>query len=205
MLDGVGEVHVGRAVGLLGEPVAHARLEPQAEIAKMTALVARSMDWVEDMHTNLWVFPRGMKRDGGLGKGSIEWTSKYGSVVASIYEGGTADGMNEKGLVVNELALVERHIAEGLSPVDATHKAMDEVSGAVIAIALVLVTLLPYAIRMSGALYLCAALALGGMFLVYAVQLYRDYSDLLARATLKYSIVYLAALFSALLIDHYWR
>ena len=71
--------------------------------------------------------------------------------------------------------------------------------------ALVAVTLLPYAIRMSGALYLLAALALGGMFLVYAVQLYRDYSDELARATFKYSIFYLATLFSALLIDHYWR
>ena len=71
--------------------------------------------------------------------------------------------------------------------------------------ALVAVTLLPFAIRMSGLLYLAAALALGGMFLVYAVQLYRDYSDQLARATFKYSIWYLAALFSALLIDHYWR
>ena len=39
----------------------------------------------------------------------------------------------------------------------------------------------------------------------YAVQLYRDYSDQLARATFRYSIYYLAALFSALLIDHYWR
>ena len=71
--------------------------------------------------------------------------------------------------------------------------------------ALVAVTLLPYAIRMSGELYLVAALALGGVFLLYAVQLYRDYSDALARATFKYSIYYLAALFSALLIDHYWR
>src|SRR6478736_6994123 len=60
-------------------------------------VTGRSMDWVEDMQTNLWVFPRGMKRDGGLGKGSLEWTSKYGSIVASVYEGGTADGMNEKG------------------------------------------------------------------------------------------------------------
>ena len=39
----------------------------------------------------------------------------------------------------------------------------------------------------------------------YAVQLYRDYSDALARATFRYSICYLAALFSALLVDHYWR
>jgi protoheme IX farnesyltransferase len=71
--------------------------------------------------------------------------------------------------------------------------------------ALVAVTLLPFAIRMSGYLYLVAALGLGGWFLLYAVQLYRDYSDLLARATFKYSIWYLAALFSALLADHYWH
>ena len=70
-------------------------------------VTGRSMDWIEDMQTNLWLFPRGMKRDGGLGNGSLEWTSKYGSVVTSIYEGGTADGMNEKGLVANLLYLVE--------------------------------------------------------------------------------------------------
>jgi len=70
-------------------------------------VTGRSMDWVEDMQTNLWIFPRGMKRDGGLGKGSLEWTSKYGSVVASVYEGGTADGMNEKGFVSNLLYLSE--------------------------------------------------------------------------------------------------
>lgn len=70
-------------------------------------VTGRTMDWVEDMHTNLWVFPRGMKRDGGLGKGSLQWTAKYGSVVASVYEGGTADGMNEKGFVANLLYLAE--------------------------------------------------------------------------------------------------
>ena len=70
---------------------------------------------------------------------------------------------------------------------------------------LVAVSLLPYAIRMSGLLYLAAALVLGGVFLVHAIRLWRNYSDALARATFKYSIVYLAALFSALLVDHYWR
>jgi len=69
---------------------------------------------------------------------------------------------------------------------------------------LVGVSLLPFAIRMSGFIYLAAAVALGGLFLAYAVQLYKDYSDALARATFRYSIVYLAALFSALLVDHYW-
>lgn len=70
-------------------------------------VTGRTMDWREDLQSNLWIFPRGMKRDGGLGEGSLEWTSKYGSVVASIYEGGTADGMNEKGLVANLLYLAE--------------------------------------------------------------------------------------------------
>jgi penicillin V acylase-like amidase (Ntn superfamily) len=74
-------------------------------------VTGRSMDWVEDMQTNLWIFPRGMKRDGGLGKGSLEWTSKYGSVTASVYEGGAADGMNEKGFVANLLYLAESEYA----------------------------------------------------------------------------------------------
>ena len=70
-------------------------------------------------------------------------------------------------------------------------------------VVLVLVTMLPFAIRMSGFLYLAAALALGGVFLAYAFRLYRNYSDSLARATFRYSILYLTALFSALLVDHY--
>jgi len=65
------------------------------------------------------------------------------------------------------------------------------------------VTLLPFAIGMSGLLYLAAAMVLGLVFLTYAVELYRRYSDPLSRATFKYSIFYLAALFSALLVDHY--
>jgi heme o synthase len=65
------------------------------------------------------------------------------------------------------------------------------------------VTLLPYAIRMSGALYLVAALVLGGVFIGYALRIYTSYSDALAQKTFRYSIVYLAALFAALLVDHY--
>jgi protoheme IX farnesyltransferase len=71
--------------------------------------------------------------------------------------------------------------------------------------ALLGVTLLPFAIRMSGLPYLVAAVALGALFLGYAVALYRCYSDALARRTFRFSIVYLAALFSALLLDHYWH
>jgi protoheme IX farnesyltransferase len=68
---------------------------------------------------------------------------------------------------------------------------------------LVATTTLPFVVRMAGWLYLAAALALGGIFIGYAWRLYRVYSDRLARATFSYSIVYLAALFAALLVDHY--
>jgi protoheme IX farnesyltransferase len=72
-------------------------------------------------------------------------------------------------------------------------------------VALAAVTLLPYAVRMSGLFYLASALVLGGVFIGYALRLRVAYSDALARRTFRYSIVYLAALFSALLVDHYVR
>ena len=65
------------------------------------------------------------------------------------------------------------------------------------------VSLLPFVIRMSGWLYLAAALVLGGVFVAYAVRIYRTYSDALAQKTFRYSILYLALLFAALLVDHY--
>jgi protoheme IX farnesyltransferase len=65
------------------------------------------------------------------------------------------------------------------------------------------VSLLPYAIRMSGLPYFAAALVLGGIFVLYALRIYAAYSDALAQKTFRYSIVYLAALFAALLLDHY--
>ena len=64
-------------------------------------------------------------------------------------------------------------------------------------------TALPFIIRMSGALYLTAALALGVGFIWYAWKLYRDYTDAWAKKTFAYSLWYLAALFAALLVDHY--
>lgn len=70
-------------------------------------ITGRSMDWSEDMHSDLWVFPAGIKRDGAAGPKSISWTSKYGSLTVSGYSAGTADGMNEKGLVANLLYLAE--------------------------------------------------------------------------------------------------
>ena len=64
-------------------------------------------------------------------------------------------------------------------------------------------TLLPFIDGMSGVVYLVAAVILGAMFSGYAWRLLRSYSDALARRTFRFSIVYLAALFAALLVDHY--
>jgi len=64
-------------------------------------------------------------------------------------------------------------------------------------------SLLPFAYGMSGSIYLASALALSGTFVAYAVRLYVNYSDALARSTFRYSIAYLALLFAALLADHY--
>lgn len=70
-------------------------------------ITGRSMDWMEDMNSDLWAFPQGMTRNGAAGPQSISWTSKYGSLIVSGYNAGTADGMNEKGLVANMLYLDE--------------------------------------------------------------------------------------------------
>lgn len=70
-------------------------------------VTGRSLDWPETMDSELWVFPRGMDRDGAAGPQSVTWTSKYGSLIVSTYESGSIDGMNEKGLVMNGLYLVE--------------------------------------------------------------------------------------------------
>src|SRR5580698_2358767 len=70
-------------------------------------ITARSMDWKMDVLTNLLIFPRGMQRSGEAGPNSVHWTSKYGSVIASGYDISITDGLNEAGLNVNLLWLVE--------------------------------------------------------------------------------------------------
>lgn len=64
-------------------------------------------------------------------------------------------------------------------------------------------TLLPFMVRMSGPFYLACAVVLSGMFIMYSWRLYREYSDALARKLFRFSILYLALLFGALLIDHW--
>lgn len=68
---------------------------------------------------------------------------------------------------------------------------------------LLISTILPFVIGMSGWLYLVSALILGIIFLSYAWRLYCEYSDELARSMFRYSILYLSLLFAALLVDHW--
>lgn len=65
------------------------------------------MDWAEDLGSELWIFPRGIKRNGEAGVGTPQWQAKYGSVITSAYNIASADGINEKGLVMNMLYLAE--------------------------------------------------------------------------------------------------
>jgi penicillin V acylase-like amidase (Ntn superfamily) len=83
------------------------------ETGNATFITGRTMDWMDPTaQTALWAFPKGMKRDGGVGANPIKWTSKYGSIATSFYDIGTADGMNEAGLVANILYLKETEWAD---------------------------------------------------------------------------------------------
>ena len=70
-------------------------------------VTGRTMDWKENLKSNIYVFPRGIERSGADQGNTIHWKSKYGSVITAGYDIGTSDGMNEKGLVANLLYLAE--------------------------------------------------------------------------------------------------
>ncbi len=71
-------------------------------------------------------------------------------------------------------------------------------------IILCIVTLLPYLTQMSGLIYLMSVLVLDAVFLHYAVKIYLNYTDQIAREAFRFSILYLTILFAALLVDHYF-
>ena len=70
-------------------------------------------------------------------------------------------------------------------------------------IALIATSVLPFAVGMSGLIYLGTAIVLGLIFFHYSWQIYRHYTDLIARKAFTFSIIYLSILFAALLVDHY--
>ena len=75
-------------------------------------MTGRTMDWPESTEPVLTLLPRGMARNGGMAgpetvvaENPAIWTSKYGSLITTVYGIGTADGFNEKGLAVHLLYL----------------------------------------------------------------------------------------------------
>lgn len=70
-------------------------------------------------------------------------------------------------------------------------------------ILLIVVSVLPVVVGMSGRCYLIAALLLGGRFLYWSWQLYYTDNAAVAMRTFRFSISYLMLLFVFLLADHY--
>ena len=104
------------------------------------------------------------------------------------------------------LALYRKHeyAKAGIPMLPVTHgNRFTQLSVLLYTVILFACSLLPFAIRMSGVLYVVSAIILGGVFLWYAWRLYTNYSDWLARRTFRYSILYLTLIFAALLLDHY--
>jgi protoheme IX farnesyltransferase len=99
---------------------------------------------------------------------------------------------------------VEDYRKAGLPMLPITHgSAFTRLQVLLYTVVLFAATLLPCIYGMSGVIYLASAVALGVGFMAHAWQLWRDYSDALARRTFRFSIWHLSLLFLALLIDHY--
>lgn len=82
-------------------------------------MVGRTLDWRTPIPTNIYVYPRGVKKQSMPDGPRLQWTSKYGSVVAVSYDGGVTEGMNEKGLVMNSLFC---KVSEYRTPVEGDSK-----------------------------------------------------------------------------------
>ena len=70
-------------------------------------------------------------------------------------------------------------------------------------IILIIVTIFPYLVKMTGLVYLVATIILDGVFLYYVIKLQKSLENGIAMKTFGFSIIYLMLLFAVLLIDHY--
>jgi protoheme IX farnesyltransferase len=99
---------------------------------------------------------------------------------------------------------VEDYRKAGLPMLPVTHgQAFTQLQVLLYTLVLFAATLLPFVAGMSGWVYLIGAIILGAMFCLHAWRLWRNYSDAQARKTFRFSILHLALLFAALLVDHY--
>lgn len=86
-------------------------------------ITGRSMDCQDpSAKTRVVVYPRGLAQTGGSMDNAFAWTSKYGSIFSSLYDGACVDGMNECGLVANLLKCAQADFG------DITHSPMPRVS-----------------------------------------------------------------------------
>ncbi len=104
------------------------------------------------------------------------------------------------------IARKDEYAKVGIPMLPVTHgEAFTRLNILLYTILLCVITVIPYLTGMSGLIYLVAAIALGGIFLWYTIQMMRYPDDLdWAMRTFKYSITYLGFLFAALLVDHYF-
>lgn len=104
------------------------------------------------------------------------------------------------------IARKEEYAKVGIPMLPVTHgEAYTRLNILFYTILLVLITIMPYLIGMSGLIYLATALVLNAVYLYYSVQMWRDPDDIeLPMKSFKFSISYLGFLFAALLIDHYF-
>jgi len=99
---------------------------------------------------------------------------------------------------------VEDYRKSGLPMLPVTHgNAFTRLMVLLYTLILLAACMLPFIYGMSSWLYLAAAVVLSSWFCLYAYWLWRDYSDLLARKTFRFSLIHLSLLFAALLVDHY--
>jgi choloylglycine hydrolase len=112
ILRAVSGALLGTAMGLAPLQPADACTRILWNDNKLAVVVGRTMDWPESTQPMLTVLPRGMQRDGGhtgpvvtVKDNPAKWTSKYASIVTTIYGVGTADGVNERGLAGHLLYL----------------------------------------------------------------------------------------------------
>lgn len=79
------------------------RVVYQGNGQEKTILVGRTLDWMNPIPTDVYVYPAGIEKE-SINEGErYSWKSKYGSVLAVSYDGGATEGMNNQGLVMNGL------------------------------------------------------------------------------------------------------
>jgi len=107
------------AIGMLAAPAALACTRILWNDNDVAVVVGRTMDWPESTEPVITVLPRGMERDGSRLGGEVvvegkakTWTSRYASMVTSVYGVGSADGFNEAGLGAHMLFLVAADFGE---------------------------------------------------------------------------------------------